>query len=137
MSVGSLWNAYVTWWEHTVSISCPFTPLTNWKIKIKKKRKKHLEISSFYMCVPKIMIRWCLVPEIWCPTDNFFSFWRPFVALPPPPSPTNNPKNQNFENIKNIPGDIVILHMCTVNENHMIYGSWDIKHDTEFFCHFG
>ena len=36
---------------------CPFTSLTTWKIKIKKKKmKKCLEISSFYMCVPKIMI---------------------------------------------------------------------------------
>ena len=30
------------------------------------KWKKHLEISSFYTCVPKIMIRWCTVPETWC-----------------------------------------------------------------------
>ena len=24
----------------------------------------------FYTCVPKIMIRWCTVPEIWCATDR-------------------------------------------------------------------
>ena len=35
-----------------------------------KKRKKHLEILSFYTIVPKIMIRWCTVPEIWCVTDG-------------------------------------------------------------------
>ena len=35
-----------------------------------KKWKKPLEISSFYICVPKIMIRWCTVPEIWCATDG-------------------------------------------------------------------
>ena len=53
-------------------IFCPFTPpllLTTRKIKIKKKIKKHLEISSFYINVPKIMIRWCRVPKIWCITD--------------------------------------------------------------------
>ena len=34
------------------------------------KKKKHLEISSsFYNCLPKIMIR-CKVPEIWCVTDG-------------------------------------------------------------------
>ena len=42
---------------------CPFTPLTTQKIKNLKKWIRHLEISSFYICVPKIMIRWCMVPE--------------------------------------------------------------------------
>ena len=27
-----------------------------------------MEISSFYICEPKIMIRLCMVPEIWCMT---------------------------------------------------------------------
>ena len=35
-----------------------------------KKIKKILEISSFYTCVPKIMIKWCTVPEIWRSTDR-------------------------------------------------------------------
>ena len=49
------------------ALFCPFTPLTAQKIKIKKKyQKNHLEISSFYISVPKIMIRWCTVSEIWC-----------------------------------------------------------------------
>ena len=26
--------------------------------------------SSFYICVPKIIIRWCMAPEIWCTTDG-------------------------------------------------------------------
>ena len=42
-----------------------------------------------------------------------------FFALLPP----NNPENQNFENIKKMPGDIIIFHMCTINENHIMYGS--------------
>ena len=36
-----------------------------------KKWKKCLEISSFYTCVPKIMITWCAVPEIWSTTDGW------------------------------------------------------------------
>ena len=52
------------------AIFCPFTPLTAQKIKIEKKRKKCLDISSFYTCAPKIMFRWCTVPEIWCATDG-------------------------------------------------------------------
>ena len=34
--------------------------------------------------------------------------------------PLNNPKNQNFEKLKKAPGDIIILHMCTINDNHMM-----------------
>ena len=32
--------------------------------------------------------------------------------------------------------DIIILHMCTINYNHMMYGSWDIECN-RIFCHFG
>ena len=56
-----------------------------------------------------------MVPEIWSATDRIF-FFGPFFALLPP----NNPKNQNFEHMKNMPGYIIILHMCTINGNHMI-----------------
>ena len=28
--------------------------------------------------------------------------------------------------MKKMPGDIIILHMCTKNLDHMIYGSWDM-----------
>ena len=50
--------------------------------------------------------------------------------------PLNNPENQNFEKMKKIPGDIIILHMCTINQNHMMYGSWDIEHNRYNFSHF-
>ena len=55
------------------AIFYPFTLLTTWKIKSKKK-KKHLEISSFYTCVQQMTIIWCMIPEIWCMTNIFFSF---------------------------------------------------------------
>ena len=50
-------------------IFCLFTPLTTQKIKILKK-KKSMELSSFHTFVPKIVIRWCMVLEIWCMTDG-------------------------------------------------------------------
>ena len=59
-------NCYFSFW----AIFCPFTPLTAQKIKILKIWEKSLEISSFYICSPKIMIRWCAVPEIWCVMDG-------------------------------------------------------------------
>ena len=57
-------NYYFSFW----AIFCPFTPLTAQKIKILK--EWNLEISSFYTCVPKIMIWWCNIPEKWCTTDG-------------------------------------------------------------------
>ena len=58
-------NSYFSFW----AIFCPFTSLTAQKIKILKEWKKCLEIS-FYICIPKIMIRWCTVREICCVTDR-------------------------------------------------------------------
>ena len=46
------------------AIFCLFIPKTTWKIKILKKWKKPLDISSFYTSVPKIMIICYAVPEI-------------------------------------------------------------------------
>ena len=31
--------------------------------------------------------------------------------------------------MKKTPGDIIILHMRTINDNHMMYGSWDTECD--------
>ena len=30
-------------------------------------------------------------------------------------------------------GDIIILHICTINDNHMMYGSGDMERKREFF----
>ena len=73
-----------------------------------------------------------MVPEKGSTTERFFSNFGPFFALlPPPPLPLpNNPENQNFEKTKKTPGDI-ILHKCTINDNDMMYGSWDMEHDRQ------
>ena len=31
--------------------------------------------------------------------------------------------------LKKTPQDIIILHICTTNDNHMMYGSWDMEHN--------
>ena len=72
------------------------------------------------------MIRWCTVPEIWCVTDVIgISHFGLFLHFYPPKSP----KNRNFEKMKKIPGDIIILHMCTINYGQIMHGSWDMVHD--------
>ena len=77
------------------AIFCPFNPLKTRKIKILKKSEIHLEMSSFYICVPKIMI-WCMLPEIWSITDIIFYHFRSIFVVSAP----ENPGNQNFEKMK-------------------------------------
>ena len=87
--------------------------------------KNFLETSSFYTCAPKITITRGTVPEIRSETDKMFCRFGPFFALLPPP--TNDAKYQNFEKKKKkMPGDIIpilSLYMCTINDDHMIYGA--------------
>ena len=33
-------------------------------------------------------------------------------------------------------GDVIILHMCTKNHDHMMYASGDMECDRHIFCHF-
>ena len=68
-----LFLRYGTWQMQLLLFSLgflPFYPLTPQKSKFKKNEKKLLEASSFYIRVPKIMIRWCTIPEKWCTTDG-------------------------------------------------------------------
>ena len=56
--------------------------------------------------------------------DHFLPFYSP-----------NNSKNQTFEKMKKPLGDIIILHRCTINDNHMMY-LWFQRYwarQTEFF----
>ena len=59
--------------------------------------------------------------------QNFFSFWTIFCTFTPASVTTQRCK------MKKTPGDIIILHKCTINDNHMIYGSWDMKCTRENF----
>ena len=91
------------------AIFCPFTPLTARKMKIPKKRNKHLEISSFYTSVPKITIICFTVPEIWHMTHVTFIFhFGLFFALLPP----NSPKNENIKKWKKCL-ELSSFYMCS------------------------
>ena len=70
-------------------------------------------------------IIWCMVPAIWSATDRIFVILGHFLPF----HPTNNPKKQNFEKMKKTPGDIIILHKCTKNHDHILYCSWDKERD--------
>ena len=107
------------------TIFCPFTPLKTWKIKILKKwKKKPWRCYHFTNVYPKWQSYdvWLLrygawQTELFVILDHFF----PFTPL----------KIQNIKFWKNEkrPGDIIILHKCTKNHDHMLYCSWDIACD--------
>ena len=63
-------------------------PLTAQKMRIsknEKKIKKKMEISSFYTSVPKTIIIWYTVPEIWRLMDVTVIFhFGLFLSLLPP-----------------------------------------------------
>ena len=64
-----------------LSYFLPFYPHNSPKNENFEKMKKCLEMSSFYICVPKIIIRWCMVPEIWCVTDVIISHFGLFFKI--------------------------------------------------------
>ena len=69
-----------------------------------------------------------MVPETGSMTNRIFHHSGQFFAV--------LTENQYFEKIKSA-GDIIILQMCTINGNHMIYLLWDTECDTEFFVIMG
>ena len=92
------------------TILCPFTLLTTQKIKILKKWKKSLEISSFHTSVPQMKIIGCMIPEIWSTTNILFSHFEPFFAF----TPLTTQKIKILKKWKKkTPWDIITLHKCT------------------------
>ena len=59
--------------------------------------------------------------DIECNRQNFLSFWAVFC-------PFTTQKIKILKNWKKT-RDIIILHMFTINDNHMMYSSWDIERD--------
>ena len=109
----------------------PAPPITENQKKIfLKKWEKLLEISPFYTSLPKITIIRCIVPEIQSEAARpiFFCHFGQFLYFQPP----NNPENENFLKMKIILWD-TLLHMCSINEDHIIYGSWNTRCDRHNF----
>ena len=142
-----------------------FTPLTTQKIKVLKNWKKYLDILSFYTCVPYIhdnmKIIWYMVPEILSATPIIYCHFGLFFALSPLQWPRKShiwkkeenswryfhfastiTDNRNWQMMYGSwdkecekPGYIIILHMCTINDNHIMYGSCFLSFWT-VFCPF-
>ena len=50
-----------------------------------------------------------------------------------PFTPLTTFKKNILKKWKKTPGDIIILQMCNINDNHVMYGSWDLEHDRQNF----
>ena len=78
---------------------------------------------------------WCMIPEMWSATDRIFCHFGPVFCLF---TPLTAQKIKIFIKMKKPPGNIIILHKCTINDNYMMSGSWDIWSVTDkIFCHLG
>ena len=64
--------------------------------------------------------------------QKFLSFWTVFCPL----ISLTTKKLKIFRKMEKLPGDIIILHRCNINENHMMYGSWDTEHVRQNFLPF-
>ena len=111
------------------AIFCPFSPLTTWKIKILTLKKTPGDIIILHICTINdnhmMYGSWGMERN----RHNFLLFWTVFCPLP-----TYGPKKKHFEKMKKAPEDIIILQMCTINDSHMMYGSWDMEcHGQMFF----
>ena len=135
-----MYGCWDTEWERQKFLSfwvifCPFTLLTTWKIKILIKWKKYLRMSSFYTCVPEIWIMMYPSSDCGVPQTGFFAPSGHFLLF----YPTSNPENQYFEKMKKTPVDIILLHMCTIYEDHN-YDVCFLRYETrkkEFFIVWG
>ena len=127
-----MYSSWDTEWDRQNFLSlwaifCSFTTPTPTSLMIpkiktlkKKKIKKCLKILSFYTYMK------CKVQQ----TEIFFILSHFF-----PSSPLTTWKIKILT-LKNLPGDIIILHNCTTNDNHMMYGSWDTECNRQNFLSF-
>ena len=70
--------------------------------------------------------------DMQCNRHNFLSFLGHFLPF----YPTIYPKNKIWKKCKNTPGDIILLHICGINEDHMMYGSCNTRHGKQNFLSF-
>ena len=119
-------------WFHLLPFYSPLPTLMIWKIRILKKWKKHLEISSFYTCVPKITIT-CMLPKIWSATDIIFCHFGSFFAL------LHHYWPQKLKVGKNLRSTSRYYTFTLVHHKWRSYDVWFLRYEARqnFFCHFG
>ena len=111
---------------------CPFNPLTTWKIKILKLKKSPGYIVILHICIINDNHMMYGSWDMECDRLNFFVILDRFSPFYSP----MDPENQNFKKMKKTPEDIIILHIYTINDSHIMYGSWDMECNGHNFLSF-
>ena len=114
------------------TVFCPFTPPMHQNPKFWRNEKNTWRCYHFIneyhkwqlydIWFPRYRVQWT---KFFVISDHFLPFYSPKIL-----------KNQYFEKMRKLPGDIIILHICTINDNHMMYGSWDMECDGQNFLSF-
>ena len=103
-----------------------FYPTNNQKNKIFEKKEK---TAWRYYNFTHVYHKWHSYDvwflRYWARRIELFVILDQFLLFYPP----NNTKNQNFEKLKKTHGEIIILHKCTKNHNHMLYCSLHMAHN--------
>ena len=119
---------------------------------LKKWKKTHRDIIILHKCTINDIHMMSSSWDKKCDWQNFLSFWAvfcPFTSLTTKKcqeisfytsvpnfghfglffatDPPNLKKTKFWKNEKKH-GDIIILHSCVTNDNHMMYGSWEMEH---------
>ena len=123
--VPEIWNATdKIFWQlgrHSLLFYLPSNPENQNLKKIKKKNA--WRYHPFTQVYQKSRSHLCYSWDMACDGCNFFIFhFVLFFTL-------TSWKIKSFKKMKKTPGDIIILHICTKNYDHMMYGSWDMVRD--------
>ena len=122
------------------TIFCPFTnlsphhPLMIPKIKILKKKMKKMPRDIILLHIHEHH-KWALY-DIWplnytVQQKEIFVILGHFLSFQPPKT-----RKIKILKLKKAPGDIIIIHICTINDNLIIYGSWEMECDRQNFLSF-
>ena len=82
-----------------------------------KCQKETLQISSFYMSVPKTILIWLIVTKKWC--ANLYRLFRPLLPFPH----FLAQKMKIFEKKRYLEISSFYTHRCTKYHNRMIFNS--------------
>ena len=112
-----------------------FYPLNNQKNQNFEKLKKtpgdkyaillYMLYCYTYMIIYMLYCSWDMAPD----RCNYFSFWTILYPFTPLTAQKIKIKKKLKKKKKKTPGDIIILHKCTKNHDHMLYCSWDMACD--------
>ena len=113
------WQSYDVWF---LRLFLPFYPPVepeNQNFESKKKKKYTWRYYHFIYVYQKWQSLDAWLLRYGVQRTEFYVVLGRFLPF----HPSNNQESQNFVKMKKMQGDTIILHMCAINDNHMMYGS--------------